>query len=107
MGLQPAHPSLPRLRTRLNGREENEVISYAKILTPSDCADLIFPPLDLSVEPPMYQNLVIKDIFNFAWEFLHVYHGTLPRVLTTGWNRFTPENVVFMPKTSTNEIFIG
>ncbi|CAI9764062.1 unnamed protein product [Fraxinus pennsylvanica] len=127
MRLQPVHPSWPRRRTRLNGSEENEVLSYTKILTPSDtkneggffvpryCADLIFPRLDLSAEPPMCQNLVIKDTFNYAWEFRHVYRGTPPRhMLTTGWNMFVNnkqlapgDSVVFMSKTSTNELFIG
>ncbi|KAL2467663.1 Auxin response factor 17 [Forsythia ovata] len=128
MRLQQLHPSWLRPRNGDNGSEQNDLFSYAKILTPSDakneggfsvpryCADLIFQGLDLSIESPTpFQNLVIKDIFNFAWEFRHVYRGTPRRhLLTTGWKRFINSKqlvagdcVVLMRKKSTNELFIG
>ncbi|CAI9754336.1 unnamed protein product [Fraxinus pennsylvanica] len=106
--------------------DESDVVSFAKILTPSDanngggfsvprfCADLIFPRLDFSAEPPV-QNLVINDSQNNAWEFRHIYRGTPRRhLLTTGWSRFVNskrlvagDTVVFMRKTSTGELFVG
>ncbi|CAA3027116.1 auxin response factor 17 [Olea europaea subsp. europaea] len=106
--------------------DESDVVSFAKILTPSDsnngggfsvprfCADLIFPLLDLSAEPPV-QNLVIKDSQNNAWKFRHIYRGTPRRhLITTGWSRFVNskrlvagDSVVFMRKKSTGELFVG
>ncbi|CAI9787016.1 unnamed protein product [Fraxinus pennsylvanica] len=106
--------------------EESDVVSFAKILTPSDanngggfsvprfCADLIFPRLDFSADPPV-QTLVINDSQNNAWEFRHIYRGTPRRhLLTTGWSRFVNskrlvagDSVVFMRKKSTSELFVG
>ncbi|PIN06611.1 hypothetical protein CDL12_20831 [Handroanthus impetiginosus] len=105
---------------------QNDVVSFAKVLTPSDanngggfsvprfCAELIFPELDFTAEPPV-QNLILKDTFNNAWEFRHIYRGTPRRhLLTTGWSKFVNakhlvagDSVVFMKKRSTNELFIG
>lgn len=106
--------------------DESDVVSFAKILTPSDanngggfsvprfCADLIFPRLDFAADPPV-QTLVINDSQNNAWEFRHIYRGTPRRhLLTTGWSRFVNskrlvagDSVVFMRKKSTSELFVG
>lgn len=62
--------------------EENKVITFAKILTPSDanngggfsvpryCADSVFPPLyfHFQADPPV-QKLFITDIHGVVWDF--------------------------------------
>ncbi|KAL0351413.1 UNVERIFIED_CONTAM: Auxin response factor 17 [Sesamum calycinum] len=127
----PTTPALHAWEKRLNcsttgDRNENDVVSFAKVLTPSDanngggfsvprfCADSIFPPLDFGSDPPV-QNLIMKDTHNNAWEFRHIYRGTPRRhLLTTGWSKFVNakrliagDSVVFMRKKSTNELFTG
>ncbi|CAA2999687.1 auxin response factor 17 [Olea europaea subsp. europaea] len=126
--LQHLHPRRPRLRDIGNNSEnvQNDFTSYAKILTRSDvnkqygrfcvpksCAELIFPWIDVSAEPPTaFQNLIFKDNFNLAWEFRHVYG--IRHFLTSGWSSFlnskklvAGDSVVFIRKHSTNELFIG
>ncbi|XP_075485959.1 auxin response factor 17-like [Primulina tabacum] len=126
--LQPLHPHVQRAANRHgNGDDiQNGVVSFAKILTPSDanngggfsvpryCAESIFPPLDFEADPPV-QNLTMKDTNNNAWEFRHIYRGTPRRhLLTTGWSKFVNakrlvagDSTVFMRKESTAELFIG
>lgn len=102
-----------------------KVVSFAKILTPSDanngggfsvprfCADSIFPALDYQADPPV-QNLIITDVHGVAWEFRHIYRGTPRRhLLTTGWSKFVNskklvagDSVVFM-KNPRGEMFVG
>ncbi|KAJ6398870.1 hypothetical protein OIU77_019600 [Salix suchowensis] len=78
--------------------DENKILSFAKILTPSDanngggfsvprfCADSIFPPLNYQAEPPV-QTLTVTDIHGISWDFRHIYRGTPRRhLLTTGWS---------------------
>ncbi|KAI3460626.1 hypothetical protein Pfo_017289 [Paulownia fortunei] len=123
--LQPLGPR-PMNNADDDDNDQNDVVSFAKILTPSDanngggfsvprfCADMIFPRLDFAAEPPV-QNLTLKDTHNNAWEFRHIYRGTPRRhLLTTGWSKFVNakrlvagDSVVFMRKKSTNELFIG
>ncbi|KAI3464442.1 hypothetical protein Pfo_021105 [Paulownia fortunei] len=124
--LQPLHAWEQRPKDNIGDNNENDVVSFAKVLTPSDanngggfsvpkfCADLIFPRLDFAADPPV-QNLKIKDTHNTAWEFRHIYRGTPRRhLLTTGWSKFVNakrliagDSVIFMRKKSTNELFIG
>ncbi|KAK4413264.1 Auxin response factor 17 [Sesamum alatum] len=125
--LQPLHSWEKRLNCTIAcDGDENDVVSFAKVLTPSDanngggfsvprfCADSIFPALDFASDPPV-QNLIMKDTRNNAWEFRHIYRGTPRRhLLTTGWSKFVNakrliagDSVVFMRKTSTNELFTG
>lgn len=104
---------------------ENDVVSFAKVLTPSDanngggfsvprfCADSIFPPLNYDAEPPV-QALSVTDVHGGVWEFRHIYRGTPRRhLLTTGWSKFVNhkkliagDSVVFMRRRS-GEIFVG
>ncbi|KAL2231933.1 UNVERIFIED_CONTAM: Auxin response factor 17 [Sesamum indicum] len=124
--LQPLHAREKRLNCSIGDSNENDLVSFAKVLTPSDanngggfsvprfCADSIFPPLDFASDPPV-QNLIMKDTHNNAWEFRHIYRGTPRRhLLTTGWSKFVNakrliagDSVVFMRKKSTNELFTG
>ncbi|XP_073118656.1 auxin response factor 17 [Henckelia pumila] len=127
--LQPLHPHVQRVANHNGdaaGDLQNVVVSFAKILTPSDanngggfsvpryCAESIFPPLDFEADPPV-QNLTMKDTNNNAWEFRHIYRGTPRRhLLTTGWSKFVNakrlvagDSTVFMRKESTAELFIG
>ncbi|XP_073033138.1 auxin response factor 17-like [Primulina eburnea] len=126
--LQPLHPQVQRVANHNgNGDDlQNVVVSFAKILTPSDanngggfsvpryCAESIFPPLDFEADPPV-QKLTMKDTNNNAWEFRHIYRGTPRRhLLTTGWSKFVNakrlvagDSTVFMRKESTAELFIG
>ncbi|GMH00296.1 hypothetical protein Nepgr_002135 [Nepenthes gracilis] len=108
------------------GDLENGVISFAKILTPSDanngggfsvprfCADSIFPPLDYAADPPV-QTIKIRDVHGESWDFRHIYRGTPKRhLLTTGWSKFVNskkliagESVVFIKNKMSNELFVG
>ncbi|XP_074279524.1 auxin response factor 17-like [Silene latifolia] len=108
------------------GGDENDVVSFAKVLTPSDanngggfsvprfCADSIFPPLDFDADPPV-QTLRITDIHGNSWEFRHIYRGTPRRhLLTTGWSKFVNskklvagDTVVFTRKNASGELFVG
>ncbi|KAK6131107.1 hypothetical protein DH2020_035152 [Rehmannia glutinosa] len=127
MLLRPLPPFGPRpINNPAGNNNQNDVVSFAKILTPSDanngggfsvprfCADLIFPRLDFAADPPV-QNLKMRDTHNNAWEFRHIYRGTPRRhLLTTGWSRFVNakrlvagDTVVFMRKKSTDEVFVG
>ncbi|KAK7275713.1 hypothetical protein RIF29_16835 [Crotalaria pallida] len=103
----------------------DKIVSYAKILTPSDanngggfsvprfCADSVFPPLNFKKEPPV-QNLKVTDVHGVVWQFRHIYRGTPRRhLLTTGWSKFVTakklvagDSVVFM-KNSEEEVFVG
>ncbi|KAK6938471.1 B3 DNA binding domain [Dillenia turbinata] len=105
--------------------DTDKVVSFAKILTPSDanngggfsvprfCADSIFPPLNYQAEPPV-QTISIRDIHGIVWEFRHIYRGTPRRhLLTTGWSKFVNnkkliagDSVVFM-KNKKSEMFVG
>lgn len=122
-------PVLSQLDRPVAGRkddEEKEIVSFAKVLTPSDanngggfsvpryCADLIFPPLDFGADPPV-QTLTVKDVHGVVFEFRHIYRGTPRRhLLTTGWNKFVNykklvagDSVVFMRSSRCGENFIG
>ncbi|KAL1199489.1 Auxin response factor 17 [Cardamine amara subsp. amara] len=130
--LQPMSPdqfipsNLPRFgRYDADEDERNKVVTFAKILTPSDanngggfsvpryCADSVFPALDFQADPPV-QKLFITDIHGVVWDFRHIYRGTPRRhLLTTGWSKFVNnkkliagDSVVFMRK-SDDEMFIG
>ncbi|XP_022746581.1 auxin response factor 17-like [Durio zibethinus] len=126
--LVPVEPSrLPNQFLDINGEDEgsDKVVSFAKILTPSDanngggfsvprfCADSIFPPLDYNAEPPV-QTLSITDVRGGVWEFRHIYRGTPRRhLLTTGWSKFVNQkkliagdSVVFM-RDCNGKMFIG
>lgn len=105
--------------------QEDKVVSFAKILTPSDanngggfsvprfCADSIFPPLNYQAEPPV-QTLSVTDVHGVFWDFRHIYRGTPRRhLLTTGWSKFVNhkklvagDSVVFM-RNSRREMFVG
>ncbi|KAK1403643.1 Auxin response factor [Heracleum sosnowskyi] len=106
--------------------DENDVVSFSKILTPSDanngggfsvprfCADSIFPPLNFEADPPV-QNLGVRDVHGVVWEFRHIYRGTPRRhLLTTGWSKFVNnkklvagDSVVFMRNRRSGEISVG
>lgn len=105
--------------------DEDKIVAFAKILTPSDanngggfsvprfCADSIFPPLNYQAEPPV-QTLTVTDIHGVTWDFRHIYRGTPRRhLLTTGWSKFVNhkkliagDSVVFM-RNLAGEMFIG
>ncbi|KAJ6798368.1 auxin response factor 17-like [Iris pallida] len=108
------------------GGDEN-VVSFAKILTPSDanngggfsvprfCADSIFPELDFKADPPV-QTLTVRDVHGNSWDFRHIYRGTPRRhLLTTGWSRFVSskkliagDSVVFIKdKSRRDELSVG
>jgi len=80
---------------------------------PSECAKLIFPPLDLQSQMPS-QVLAVKDIHNFVWNFRHTYRGSPKRhLITTNWSKFVDtkkiiggDSLVLM-KNSEDKIFIG
>lgn len=105
---------------------ENEVVSFVKILTPSDanngggfsvprfCADSIFPRLNFLDDPPV-QNLAFRDIHGGVWDFRHIYRGTPRRhLLTTGWSKFvnskklvSGDSAVFIRKTRNDQLYVG
>ncbi|KAF2296779.1 hypothetical protein GH714_001912 [Hevea brasiliensis] len=105
--------------------DEDEIVAFAKILTPSDanngggfsvprfCADSIFPPLNYQADPPV-QTITVTDIHGISWDFRHIYRGTPRRhLLTTGWSKFVNhknliagDTVVFM-RNLAGEMFIG
>ncbi|KAK9743335.1 hypothetical protein RND81_03G233200 [Saponaria officinalis] len=117
---------LLREQVRVSRNEQNDVVSFAKVLTPSDanngggfsvprfCAVSIFPPLDFTADPPV-QNIRVKDVHGENWEFRHIYRGTPRRhLLTTGWSKFVNskklvagDSVVFMRNKLTGELFVG
>ncbi|KAJ6425462.1 hypothetical protein OIU84_026104 [Salix udensis] len=81
-------------------QDNNKPVSFAKTLTQSDanngggfsvpryCAEMIFPRLDYSADPPV-QTLLAKDVHGETWKFRHIYRGTPRRhLLTTGWSPF-------------------
>lgn len=129
--INPQHPSqfLEPSRNQSDRNdaagEEDKVVSFSKILTPSDanngggfsvprfCADLIFPPLNYHAEPPV-QTLSVTDVHGVVWDFRHIYRGTPRRhLLTTGWSKFVNykklvagDSVVFM-RNSTGQMFVG
>ncbi|KAL9315734.1 hypothetical protein ACSQ67_016735 [Phaseolus vulgaris] len=104
---------------------QNGVVSFSKILTPSDanngggfsvprfCADSVFPPLDFRADPPV-QLLSVTDVHGVAWRFRHIYRGTPRRHLfTTGWSKFVNhkkliagDSVVFV-KDSDGNVSVG
>ncbi|XP_027942121.1 auxin response factor 17 isoform X2 [Vigna unguiculata] len=108
-----------------NDDKDNDVVSFAKILTPSDanngggfsvprfCADSVFPKLNFGADPPV-QNLSVTDVHGFTWEFRHIYRGTPRRhLLTTGWSTFVNnkklvagDSVLFM-KSAAGRLFVG
>ncbi|KAJ3681516.1 hypothetical protein LUZ60_016005 [Juncus effusus] len=119
-GSHSSTSSPQRLMTHNPGSTE----SFSKVLTQSDanngggfsvprsCADTIFPPLDLTADPPV-QNLLMRDVHGKVFEFRHIYRGTPRRhLLTTGWARFVNEKkliagdtVVFIK--NGRDLFIG
>ncbi|XVE60403.1 hypothetical protein DITRI_Ditri05aG0125900 [Diplodiscus trichospermus] len=126
--LVPVEPSrYPNQFLNIDGEVEDsdKVVSFAKILTPSDanngggfsvprfCADSIFPPLDYNADPPV-QTLSVTDVRGAVWEFRHIYRGTPRRhLLTTGWSKFinqkkliAGDSVVFM-RDRNGKLFIG
>ncbi|ONK70995.1 uncharacterized protein A4U43_C04F3640 [Asparagus officinalis] len=122
--LQPSSPAPPE-----GGLSplplDAEVVSFAKVLTPSDanngggfsvprfCADSIFPVLDFNADPPV-QNITVIDVHGKSWDFRHIYRGTPRRhLLTTGWSRFVNskklvagDSVVFI-KNGDGKLFVG
>ncbi|WJX64136.1 Arf17p [Trifolium repens] len=80
---------------------------------PTECAKMIFPPLDLKEELPI-QELSITDIHGAIWEFRHVYRGNPKRnMFTHNWSRFVDkkklvggDSLVFM-KNSAGNIYVG
>ncbi|PQM37853.1 auxin response factor 17 [Prunus yedoensis var. nudiflora] len=133
---QAPSPPHPQPRTHQSPRAPNDdvfddadetdkVVSFAKILTPSDanngggfsvprfCADSIFPALNYQAEPPV-QTLSVTDLHGIVWDFRHIYRGTPRRhLLTTGWSKFVNhkmlvagDSVVFM-RNSRGEMFLG
>lgn len=137
--LQPIHPQLSSAffdsppepsrnqadRNDDAAAEDDRIVSFAKILTPSDanngggfsvprfCADSIFPPLNYQAEPPV-QTLSVTDVHGLVWDFRHIYRGTPRRhLLTTGWSKFVNnkklvagDSVVFMRNTR-GQMFVG
>ncbi|KAJ6847445.1 auxin response factor 17-like [Iris pallida] len=125
-----ADPDLDEIIDANDSGDLHEVVSFAKILTPSDanngggfsvprtCADSIFPELDFKADPPV-QTLSLKDVQGITWDFRHIYRGTPRRhLLTTGWSRFVNskkliagDSVIFMKKKchggSGYELFVG
>ncbi|KAK2354391.1 auxin response factor [Trifolium repens] len=79
----------------------NEVYSFSKMLTsteasthaagiyiPKEHAERCFPPLDMTVQPPM-QDLVVKDLHGIEWNFRHIYcDHQRAHFLTSGWSTF-------------------
>ncbi|GAB2224020.1 hypothetical protein Droror1_Dr00004766 [Drosera rotundifolia] len=113
-------------KVREEENEEGGIVSFAKVLTPSDanngggfsvprfCADSIFPALDYEADPPV-QNVRIRDVQGEVWDFRHIYRGTPRRhLLTTGWSKFVNakkltagDSVVFMRDKRSGEMAVG
>ncbi|OIW16582.1 hypothetical protein TanjilG_02788 [Lupinus angustifolius] len=107
------------------GGDGGKVVSFAKILTPSDanngggfsvprfCADSVLPPLNFEADPPL-QILNVTDVHGKVWQFRHIYRGTPRRhLLTSGWSKFLTlkklvagDSVIFM-KNSKGLVFVG
>ncbi|KAG5524960.1 hypothetical protein RHGRI_031597 [Rhododendron griersonianum] len=124
--LVPARDAHANRRNPHGAEEDDAVVSFAKVLTPSDanngggfsvprfCADSIFPPLNFNADPPV-QNISITDVHGVVWEFRHIYRGTPRRhLLTTGWSKFVNskklvagDSVVFMRNRRSGELFVG
>ncbi|CAK7351033.1 unnamed protein product [Dovyalis caffra] len=81
-------------------QDNNKPVSFAKTLTQSDansgggfsvpryCAEMIFPRLDYTADPPV-QTLLAKDVHGETWKFRHIYREAPRRhLLTTGWSPF-------------------
>ncbi|XP_027332667.1 auxin response factor 17-like isoform X2 [Abrus precatorius] len=116
---------LSHLHSPNDDDNRNAVVSFSKILTPSDanngggfsvprfCADSIFPPLNFDDDPPV-QVLSVTDVHGVTWQFRHIYRGTPRRhLLTTGWSKFVNhkklvagDSVVFV-KDSDGKVFVG
>ncbi|GER40364.1 auxin response factor [Striga asiatica] len=129
MLLQPLDPrSSSSAAAATAGVPDDDVVSFAKALTPSDagggggfsipkfCAEMIFPPLEQpSGQRPPNQGLTVRDARGRPWEFRHIYRGTPRRhLLSTGWSRFVKAKqlvagdvVVFVGRRSTGEVFAG
>ncbi|CAA0840856.1 Auxin response factor 17 [Striga hermonthica] len=126
--LDPRSSSAAAVSGGSGGITEDDVISFAKALTPSDagggggfsipkfCAEVIFPPLEQPSGPrPPNQGLTVRDARGRPWEFRHIYRGTPRRhLLSTGWSRFVKAKqlvagdvVVFVGRRSTGEVFAG
>jgi hypothetical protein len=112
----------------LHEDQENnvEVVSSFKTLTRSDasngggfsvlreCADKIFPPLDLNAKPAPVQQLFFTDVHGEEWKFRHIFSGfPLRNLITTGWSKFVDkkklvvgDSLVFL-KNSAGRIFVG
>ncbi|XP_050376496.1 auxin response factor 17 [Argentina anserina] len=131
-GLSSHHRELAAAAAAAEEEVENEndaedrVLSFAKILTPSDanngggfsvprfCADSIFPPLNYQAEPPV-QTLSVTDLHGVVWDFRHIYRGTPRRhLLTTGWSKFVNhkvlvagDSVVFMRSSRGGDMHVG
>ncbi|VFQ78824.1 unnamed protein product [Cuscuta campestris] len=106
-------------------KQEKPTNSFAKTLTQSDanngggfsvpryCAEMIFPRLDYTAEPPL-QTVVAKDVHGVSWKFRHIYRGTPRRhLLTTGWSNFVNQkklvagdSIVFL-RAENGELFVG
>ncbi|KAL9271674.1 Auxin response factor 18-like protein [Drosera capensis] len=115
-----------RMNEMREDEEENGVVSFAKVLTQSDanngggfsvprfCAELIFPPLNYDVDPPV-QNIGVRDVHGKTWQFRHIYRGVPRRhLLTTGWSKFVNskkliagDSVVFMRNEGNGELAVG
>lgn len=121
----PPQPDEPA-RSESSELTQSEFTSVVKVLTPSDanngggfsvpksCAEVVFPPLDFTADPPV-QTLRVKDVLGAVWEFRHIYRGTPRRhLLTTGWSRFVNskklvagDTVVFMKSRRSGQNFVG
>lgn len=105
--------------------EEDDENSFAKTLTQSDanngggfsvpryCAEMIFPPLNRTNDPPV-QSIQVKDVQGEVWKFRHIFRGTPRRhLLTTGWSNFVNrkklvagDSIVFM-RGETRDVYVG
>ncbi|KAF7818250.1 auxin response factor 4-like [Senna tora] len=67
---------------------QSDTSTHGGFSIPKRLADECFPPLDLSQQPPS-QDLVVKDLHGFIWNFRHIYRGQPKRhLLTSGWSTF-------------------
>ncbi|KAH1199070.1 Auxin response factor 17 [Glycine max] len=125
--LRQVPPHSPEVRNDDDDEDcvNNGVVSFAKILTPSDAnnddgfsvlhfyTDSCFPSLDFRANPPV-QLLSVADIHGVEWHFCHIYHGTPCRHLfTTGWSKFVnhkklvASNTINFVKDSNGSVSVG
>ncbi|XP_058744380.1 auxin response factor 2-like [Vicia villosa] len=65
-----------------------EISTLGRLYIPKEHAERCFPPLDMTLKPPMH-DLVAKDLHGNEWNFRHIYSSYEKKhMLTNGWSTF-------------------